>query len=141
MRRCALLRRMSPVLALSGHSKASVRMSAFGAKRTCAVVWFRAPRSLMTHLCHSTINFAVMHSSVPPQRCGNVRHPHTLGRESMKRREFITLLGCAVAVEPHAADAQQVSKTAKVGLLYPGMAAALPSRVAGLRDGLQTAGY
>jgi putative tryptophan/tyrosine transport system substrate-binding protein len=59
----------------------------------------------------------------------------------VKRREFITLLGCAVAVEPYAAGAQQVSKTAKVGLLYPGMAAALPSRVAGLRDGLQTAGY
>jgi putative ABC transport system substrate-binding protein len=59
----------------------------------------------------------------------------------MKRREFITLLGCAVAVEPYAAGAQQVSKTAKVGLIYPGMAAALPSRVAGLRDGLQTAGY
>src|SRR5262249_28719541 len=59
----------------------------------------------------------------------------------MKRREFITLLGCVVAVEPYVAGAQQVSKTAKVGLLYPGMAAALPSRVAGLRDGLQTAGY
>ena len=59
----------------------------------------------------------------------------------MKRREFITLLGLAVAVEPDAAGAQQVSKTAKVGLLYPGTAAAYPSRVAGLRDGLQTAGY
>jgi hypothetical protein len=26
----------------------------------------------MTHLCHSTINFAVMHKSILLQRCANV---------------------------------------------------------------------
>jgi putative ABC transport system substrate-binding protein len=58
----------------------------------------------------------------------------------MKRREFITLLGCAAAW-PLAARAQRPSKPAKVGILYPGMAAALPSRVGGLREALQAAGY
>jgi putative ABC transport system substrate-binding protein len=59
----------------------------------------------------------------------------------MKRRGFITLLGGAVTVGPYAASAQQASKPAKVGHLYPGTAARLLSLVAGLRDGLQAAGY
>jgi putative tryptophan/tyrosine transport system substrate-binding protein len=58
----------------------------------------------------------------------------------MKRRAFVTLLGGAAAW-PLAARTQQPSKTSKVGILYPGMAAALPSRVAGFRDGLRAAGY
>jgi putative ABC transport system substrate-binding protein len=57
------------------------------------------------------------------------------------RRKFLATLGGAAVVGPYAAVAQQASKTAKVGILYPGTAASLPSRVAGLRDGLQTAGY
>jgi hypothetical protein len=32
-------------------------------------------RSQMTPLCHSTISFAVVHSKVLTQRCGNVRPP------------------------------------------------------------------
>jgi len=58
----------------------------------------------------------------------------------VKRREFITLLGGAAAW-PLAARAQQPTKTAKVGILYPGTAATLLSRVAGLREGLRAAGY
>jgi len=58
----------------------------------------------------------------------------------MRRREFIAGLGVAAAM-PFAARAQQPPKTAKVGILYPGMAAILPSRVAGLREALQAAGY
>jgi len=39
-------------MAQSGHIEASVRLSAFGAKRTCALVWLRRPRPLMTQSRH-----------------------------------------------------------------------------------------
>jgi putative ABC transport system substrate-binding protein len=58
----------------------------------------------------------------------------------LERREFITLLGGAAAMWPLAAGAQQ-QKIAKVGVLFPGTAASLPARMAGLREGLQAAGY
>ena len=61
--------------------------------------------------------------------------------DQLKRREFITLLGGAATIGPFAAGAQQQSKVAKVGVLYPGTAATLPLRIAGLREGLQAAGY
>jgi putative tryptophan/tyrosine transport system substrate-binding protein len=57
-----------------------------------------------------------------------------------KRREFITLLGGAAAW-PLAASAQQSAQRAKIGILYPGLASALPSRIAMLREGLQAVGY
>jgi hypothetical protein len=59
----------------------------------------------------------------------------------VKRRDFITLLGGAAAIWPLAAGAQQPPKTAKVGILYPGTTATLPSRIAALREGLRAAGY
>jgi putative ABC transport system substrate-binding protein len=59
----------------------------------------------------------------------------------MRRRDFITLLSGAAAAWPVAADAQQLPKTAKVGILFPGMTASLPARISGLREGLQAAGY
>ena len=58
----------------------------------------------------------------------------------IRRREFITLLGCAAAW-PLAASAQQSAQRVKIGILYPGLASALPSRIAVLRDGLQAVGY
>ena len=58
----------------------------------------------------------------------------------MKRREFITLVGGAAAW-PLGVRAQQSTQRAKIGVLYPGPASALPSRIAALRDGLQAVGY
>jgi putative ABC transport system substrate-binding protein len=57
------------------------------------------------------------------------------------RRELVITLGGAVTALPFAAAAQQSSKIAKVGVLYPGTEATLPSRLAGLREGLRAAGY
>jgi putative tryptophan/tyrosine transport system substrate-binding protein len=59
----------------------------------------------------------------------------------IERRQFIFALGGAAAAWPFTAGAQQPPKTAKVGILYPGTTATLPSRLAGLREGLQAAGY
>jgi len=58
----------------------------------------------------------------------------------LKRREFITLVGGAAAW-PLGVRAQQSTQRAKIGVLYPGPASALPSRIAALRDGLQAVGY
>ena len=58
----------------------------------------------------------------------------------VRRRKFLATLGAATAW-PFAAGAQQSPKIAKVGILYPGTTGTLPSRIAGLREGLQAAGY
>jgi putative ABC transport system substrate-binding protein len=58
----------------------------------------------------------------------------------IRRRQFIMFLCGAAAMSPLAVGAQQ-TKIAKVGVLFPGTAASLPARMAGLREGLQAAGY
>jgi len=57
------------------------------------------------------------------------------------RRKFVIALGGTAIAWPFAAGGQQRSKIARVGVLYPGTEATLPSRLAGLREGLQAAGY
>ncbi len=59
----------------------------------------------------------------------------------MQRRAFIALLGGAAAAWPLAARAQQPAQPAKIGVLYPGLASTLPSRIAAFRDGLQAVGF
>jgi putative ABC transport system substrate-binding protein len=59
----------------------------------------------------------------------------------MTRREFITLLGGAVASWPLAARAQQPAKVARIGYLDLGPASARASRVEALRAGLRDLGY
>jgi hypothetical protein len=58
----------------SAYRDASIR-SLLEAQRTFREALLRIGATQVTHLCHSTINFAVMHSSVFTQRCGNVQLP------------------------------------------------------------------
>jgi putative tryptophan/tyrosine transport system substrate-binding protein len=58
----------------------------------------------------------------------------------MRRREFIGLLGCAVAW-PCAARAQQTTNIPKVGFLYPGPEAYAEMRSAVMMEGLRSQGF
>jgi putative ABC transport system substrate-binding protein len=59
----------------------------------------------------------------------------------ISRRELMsTLVGAAVAW-PLAARAQQARRPPQIGVLYPGIAAALAARLPSLREGLRAVGY
>jgi putative ABC transport system substrate-binding protein len=61
----------------------------------------------------------------------------------MKRREFITLLGCAAVTWPLAVRAQQQDRIRRIGVLM-GVANDEPegqARIAALREGLQKLGW
>jgi putative tryptophan/tyrosine transport system substrate-binding protein len=59
----------------------------------------------------------------------------------MRRREFITLLGCAAAASPLAARAQQTIR--RIGMLLPAAAddAEFQTRVGAFLEGLQQSGW
>ena len=71
----------------------------------------------------------------------NSRRCRLLALRDTQRRAFIALLGGAAAAWPLAARAQQPAQPAKIGVLYPGLASTLPSRIAAFRDGLQAVGF
>jgi putative ABC transport system substrate-binding protein len=64
----------------------------------------------------------------------------------MRRRDFIKALGGMAApwplatAWPLAARAQPLTKVAKVGFLYPGVTSAAPTRIAALKEGIQSVG-
>jgi putative tryptophan/tyrosine transport system substrate-binding protein len=59
----------------------------------------------------------------------------------MRRREFITLLGAAVAAWPLAARAQQAVSISRIGILWPGASLPAPPRMESFRQGLRELGY
>jgi len=64
-----LLRCIWSLLALSGHIEASVRLSAFGAKRTSRERSERADLTKMTQSGHRTCFFVATHAADPLQTC------------------------------------------------------------------------
>ena len=60
--------------------------------------------------------------------------------DQLKRRDFITLLGSAVAAWPLAARGQQPAMPV-VGFLYPTSPDTIPDRVRGFRQGLKDVGF
>jgi putative ABC transport system substrate-binding protein len=59
----------------------------------------------------------------------------------LRRREFITLLGGAVAAWPLAAQAQQAPEVPRVGFVYAGSKAAAAVRIEAILSGLRVSGY
>jgi putative ABC transport system substrate-binding protein len=59
----------------------------------------------------------------------------------MRRRDFITLLGAAVAAWPLAARAQQTHKVARIGFLGAASATRYANQLRGFRQGLADLGY
>jgi putative ABC transport system substrate-binding protein len=59
----------------------------------------------------------------------------------MQRRDFITLLGSAMATWPVALRAQQTGKVPRIGMVYPGPKVRAPSVVEAVLSGLRTSGY
>ncbi|HET7254491.1 MAG TPA: ABC transporter substrate-binding protein, partial [Xanthobacteraceae bacterium] len=58
----------------------------------------------------------------------------------MRRRDFITLVGCT-AVWPVAARAQQTAKLPRVGFVYSGPKAVMAPRMEAILTGLRASGY
>jgi putative ABC transport system substrate-binding protein len=58
----------------------------------------------------------------------------------MNRRTFITLLGGGAAAWPLAARGQQTGTNPRLGVLHPGQAAAVNSRITAIREGLNDPG-
>lgn len=69
-----------------------------------------------------------------------VRHPEW-EVPKVRRREFIAILGSALAARPLVVCAQQPEKIARIGFLGLGSASTFANLVDGLRTGLRDLGY
>jgi len=59
----------------------------------------------------------------------------------MRRRQFIAVLGSAVAARPIVAAGQQPARIARIGFLGTASAAGWATKVDAMRDGLRDLGY
>jgi putative ABC transport system substrate-binding protein len=59
----------------------------------------------------------------------------------MRRRAFIAVLGGAAAIWPLAAHTQQLGKTPRIGVLFPGTPATYSTRARAFMEGLRDHGY
>jgi putative tryptophan/tyrosine transport system substrate-binding protein len=100
----------------------------------------------MTLSRQSAVNFAVMHNrrrqTSSPNVIASARPEVSAGWEAP--RGGGNLSRSSAARQPlgrSPARAQQAAQPAKIGVLYPGLAAAFPPRITAFREGLQAVGY
>jgi putative tryptophan/tyrosine transport system substrate-binding protein len=71
----------------------------------------------------------------------DISHAEVDGNDRMRRREFVAVLGGAVALWSNIARAQQPAKVWHIGWVWSGPSSGNPQEIAGFRRGLEEFGY